>query len=159
MEFHRFSPFSCPPSCVPRCFTGAGRSRLPSVRHSARNESMNAGSNNGAWSTLSRTRRVCLAIRTRSTNTKLMAGLDLAERKLAEIGRGVVIIHDLVQLSRCCTTVSIKKLCRPCHFYGSAAGKSGGEESVEAEFPGPASLPRNPKGIPPWPAALWRLTP
>lgn len=29
-----------------------------------------------------------------------MAGLDLAECKLAEIGRNVVIIHDPVQLSR-----------------------------------------------------------
>lgn len=46
------------------------------------------------WSRLvsSETRRVCLAIRTRSANTKLMSGLDFVD---------VVIIHDLAQLSRC----------------------------------------------------------
>lgn len=71
---------------------------------------MNTGSNNGSSSTAS---RVFLAIRTRSTNTKLMAGLDLTERKLAEIGLNVVvIIHDLVQLSRVAQSLLLKKLCQ-----------------------------------------------
>lgn len=72
---------------------------------------MNTGSNNGSSSTVS---RVCLAIRTRSTNTKLMAGLDLTERKLAEIDFNVVvIIHDLVQLSRVAQSLSLKNFVKP----------------------------------------------
>lgn len=43
-----------------------------------------------------------------------MAGLDLTERKLAEIGLNVVvIIHDLVQLSRVAQSLSLKNFVKP----------------------------------------------
>ena len=43
-----------------------------------------------------------------------MAGLDLTERKLAEIGLNVVvIIHDLVQLSRVAQSLPLKNFVKP----------------------------------------------